>query len=119
MLALSVLGCVLSALKWGWRGALGYAVGAVISIWNYGRLEALADAISRQYAPQPEGAPSAAPRTPRAALGLVLRYALVVLALYVIVKYLGVNVMAALIGLFTGFVAVFAEALIAHAGNKQ
>jgi hypothetical protein len=49
----------------------------------------------------------------------VLRYALVVLALYVIVKYLGVNVMAALIGLFTGFVAVFAEALIAHAGNKQ
>ena len=115
MYPIGAAGVVLAFLKAGWRGGLGFLIGALISAWNYGRLEAIANAITRQYAE--DGAPKRKLGPAAVALTL-LRYGAIVGVLYVIVKYFEVNVMAALIGLFTGLIAVFADSLLTQFGKS-
>jgi hypothetical protein len=120
ILVIGAVATVGAFVRLGWRGALGMAIGALISLWNYGRLERLADAITRPFtatdptSSAPPQAPAARRRRTRAVILTILRYALIVAVLYAIVKYLEVNVMAALLGLFTGTVAVFVNALFEY-----
>ncbi|MCW5983204.1 MAG: ATP synthase subunit I [Bryobacteraceae bacterium] len=96
---LSVAGFALTAWQLGWPWAVGFFLGATVSALNFRWLHGLVDALS-------PGKPK--PKKSFAIL-LPLRYALFLAAGYVIVKYLRVNVMAALVGLFVAVAAVLLE----------
>lgn len=99
MLWLSVAG-TLAAFGWkGWAWALGFLAGAAVSLLNFRWLHQLVAALG-------EGAPR--PRK-RLILFLSLRYLLLGLGGYVIVKISGLNLAAGLIGLLVAAAAVIFE----------
>jgi hypothetical protein len=88
---------------WGWQGArpaLGFLMGAGLSIANFEGLSKLAYAIGGSRSPGPV-----------AAMLIALRYLLIGIALYVIVKILGFAPVVVLSGLLTAFGAVVLEVL--------
>jgi hypothetical protein len=96
---LSVAGFALTAWALGWPWALGFFVGATVSALNFRWLHGLVDSLS----------PGARRAKKGMAILLPFRYVLLVGIGYVIVKYLGVNIMAALVGLFVAVAAVLLE----------
>lgn len=99
---LAFAGTVLSAAQWGWRGAAGFAFGALASWLNFRWIKRLVDSLGE------------APKTRRAAAFAVLlglRYLLLGAAGYVMLKFFGVNLLATLAGLLSVVAAVIFEAL--------
>ncbi|HTM47825.1 MAG TPA: ATP synthase subunit I [Bryobacteraceae bacterium] len=88
----------------GWRAGLGFLLGALISYLNFRWLKRTVDALGAL-----EGAktPSA-----RVAVLLGLRYLLLGLGAYAIVKFSEISLTAALVGLFMPALAVILEILI-------
>ena len=99
---------VLGAAVWlgvaGWRGGLGFLLGGLISYANFRWLKRTVDSLGQAAAAKP-------PRA-RVAVFLGLRYLLLGLGGYVIVKYSEISLTAALVGLFAPTGAVILEILI-------
>jgi len=95
--AAGTLGFLITA---GWRNALGFACGAVISHFNFGLWKRIAAAVGEQ-GPQ---APSDAK-----AVTLGIRYLLIGGAVFVIIKVLDVSPLAVLGGLLVTVAAVLTE----------
>jgi len=103
-LALTVLGAGLYFAMGGWRGCLGFLLGSLIAFANLRWLKrtvyALGDAA--------EGKPPKA----RVAVFLGLRYLLMGLAAYAILRFSEISLTACLVGLFVPTAAVVLEILI-------
>lgn len=95
-----IAGACFVLAKQGTRPALGFLMGAALSILNFEGLAKLVEAIGGY-------------RKPGLAAGMLiaLRYALIACALYVILGLLGFAPVAVLAGLLTAFGAVFLEVL--------
>jgi hypothetical protein len=83
----------------GWRSAVGFALGALASFGNLWLYEKL----TRRIAPSPAGEQ---PKKPWQAGAFILRYLVMILVAYAIVKTLGVNALAVILGLLTSTAAV-------------
>jgi hypothetical protein len=101
MVWLSAAGAVAAAWRAGWPWAAGLLIGAAASAVNFRWLHQFANAIG----------PGRRPSNKRLGLFLSLRYLIFGAVAYVIVKYLKVNLMAALVGLFAAVAAVLLEML--------
>jgi hypothetical protein len=101
MLWLSLAGAIAAWYFKGWQQGLGFLAGAMVSLLNFHWLHQLVASLG-------EGG-----RRPRKRLlaFLSLRYLLLGVGAYVIVKFLGLNLAAALIGLFVAAAAVILEIL--------
>ena len=99
MLWLSLAGAVVASGWKGWEWGLGFLAGAAVSLLNFRWLHQLVAALG-------EGA-----RRPRKRLVLFLslRYLLLGLGGYVIVRFFGLNLAAGLIGLLVAAAAVILE----------
>lgn len=85
--------------------ALGFALGAIGSWWNYAHLVKAVTTLTRSAAEQ------TAPGAGRMVAGLFLRIAVVGGGAIVILKYSKVNLMALLVGLFASCIAICVEIL--------
>jgi hypothetical protein len=99
-LAIGLLGTIIVLLEWGLRPAAGFLAGAALSALNFRGLSILANALGGTARP---GA--------LAAVLIALRYVLIGLAIYVIVRFLGVTPVAVIWGLLAAFAAVILEIL--------
>jgi hypothetical protein len=99
MLWLSVAGTVAAWLLQGWQSSLGFLAGALASLANFRWLHQMTASLG-------EGAPR--PRK-RLLVFFLLRYLLLGLGGYVIVRVFGLNLAAALLGLFVAIAAVILE----------
>lgn len=99
MVWIGVAGFAVAAWARGWPWALGFFIGATVSALNFRWLHGLVDALSPG-APKPKR---------NFTMFLPLRYVLFLGVGYVIVKYLKVDVLAALVGLFVAVAAVLLE----------
>jgi hypothetical protein len=99
MLMLSAGGSVAALVLYGWQWSLGYLAGAIASLANFRWLHQLTASLDG--------------RRPRKRLlvFLLLRYFLLGLGGYVIVKFFGLNLVAALVGLLVAAGAVIFEIL--------
>jgi hypothetical protein len=97
-----VLGFVSYLRLEGPRSALGFVLGAAISIGNLWLFDWLADAI----------APSSSARKPWQAGAFVGRYLILFTGGYVIVKALGINPLPVVLGLFASTAAVLLSSAI-------
>ncbi len=79
----------------GWRNALGFACGAIIAHFNFGLWQQIAGALSSQ-------------ASPSMAL-LAMRYLLIGVATFVIMKVLGVSALPVIAGLLVTAAAVLVE----------
>lgn len=86
-----------------WRVAVAFLLGAVASFLNFRWLEKLVDALSGSRLGETR------PRWGRFAVILGLRYLLLCLGAYVILKYTTLSLPAALAGLFISVAAVIVE----------
>jgi hypothetical protein len=103
-LALGGLGTVLAALWWGWRGALGVALGTVLSWINFRWLKGGVHAFGKAAT---ELAGSEAARVPkRAFVKFIGRFALLLVAVYVILTRSWVPPVAFFAGLFASAAGV-------------
>jgi ATP synthase I chain len=103
-LCFGLLGFVAYFAYEGWRSAAGFALGALGSfgnLWLYERL-------TRGIEPAP---PSEPPKKPWQAAVFIARYLVMVLVAYAIVKALGVNALAVILGLLTSTAAVLASTI--------
>ncbi len=100
MLWLSIGGAA-ALLLWGWQWSLGFLAGALASLLNFRWLHQVTASLG----------PDAARPRKRLLLFLLLRYALLVLCGYGIVVIFGLNLAAALLGLFVAVAAVILEIL--------
>jgi len=103
-LALGGLGTALAAWRWGWRGGLGVALGAVLSWINFrwlkGGVQALGKTATQQTGPE-------AARVPKGALvKFIGRFALLLVAVYVILARSWVPPVAFFAGLFASAAGV-------------
>jgi len=96
---LGAAGTAAAFVAYGWRHGLGFLAGALASLANFRWLHQLAGSL---------GAGGQRLRR-RVMWFLVLRYALAGAAGYVIVKFFGLSLPAALAGLFVAVAAVLAE----------
>lgn len=101
MLWLSVAGTIAAWYFKGWQQGLGFLAGAMVSLLNFYWLHQLVASL---------GPGGRRPRK-RVLVFLSLRYLLLGAVGYVIVKYLGLNLAAALSGLFVAAAAVILEIL--------
>ncbi len=99
MLWLSAGGAAAVLLLYSWRHGLAFLAGALASLANFRWLHQLAASL---------GAGARRPRR-RVLLFLLFRYLLLGLCGYVIVKIFGLNLAAALLGLFVAVAAVILE----------
>ncbi|MEX2262189.1 MAG: ATP synthase subunit I [Bryobacteraceae bacterium] len=103
MLALALGGTAACFAVGGWPWGIGFALGAGVSWLNFRWLKRVVDHL---------GAASEGVRTPKKMAVLVgLRYLILGLAAYVIVKYSTLSLTAALIGLFVSVAAIILEIL--------
>jgi hypothetical protein len=103
-LALTVLGAAVYFVKAGWRGGCGFLLGGLISVLNFHWIKRTVYALG-------EAAGGKPPRA-RVAVFLGLRYVLLGLGAYVILKFSEISLQAALVGLFVPAAAVILEILI-------
>jgi hypothetical protein len=101
MLWLSLGGALAAGLLGGWQWGLGFLAGGLASYGNFHWLHRLTASI---------GATTRGPRK-QMVVFFCLRYLLLGLGGYVIVKIFGLNLVAALLGLFTAAAAVLVEIL--------
>jgi hypothetical protein len=101
MLWLSVAGTVVAWFLQGWQWSLGFLAGALASLANFYWLHQLTASLGT-------GAPR--PRR-RVLVFLALRYVLLGLCGYVIVKIFGLSLAAALLGLLVAVAAAILEVL--------
>ena len=107
MLGVAVPGVAAAFLLKGWRGALGFLLGAGLSVLSFRRIVSVVTGIAKAAASQGQEPPT----KPSVRLA-VLRYLALAAVVYVIVKYFEVNLMAALLGLFVVVAAVLVEILL-------
>ena len=100
-LALASVGTVAVFLAQGSRGGIGFLCGAIISLLNFRWWKSLVNAL---------GATQAVPIRGKAVI-LGFRYLLIGGAIYVIVRYLEVSLVAILVGLFVSIAAAIIEIL--------
>jgi hypothetical protein len=98
MLGLAVGGTAAAFFLGGWRSGLGFLAGALASLANFRWLHQLTASLG-----------GTAPPRKRLLAFLGLRYLLLVLCGYVIVKFFGFSLTAALLGLFVAIAAVIFE----------
>ena len=96
ILALAALGAVAAFIRVGWRAALGFAFGALLSWISLRLWKRTANSI---------GSTPSAP----SAVFLGLRYLLLGGIVFVIIKFLEVSVLAILAGLFVSVAAILLE----------
>jgi hypothetical protein len=101
---MSAAGVAAYSVAGGWRAGLGFLLGALISYLNFRWLKRTVDALGALAGAKP---PSA-----RVAVLLGLRYLLLGLGAYAIVKFSEISLTAALVGLFMPALAVILEILI-------
>lgn len=106
MILVAAAGAAGAAAWRGWRAALLFVVGAGASALNFSWLRQMVGSLG----------PDARPTRKRIYVWFSLRYLLLGVAAYVIVKLFGVNAIAALAGLFVPVAAVIFEILyeLAH-----
>lgn len=100
MAATAVAGTAAAVFLGGWRAAGGFLLGAVLSWLNFHWLKRLVDSL---------GAASGNPPKARAAVFLGLRYALLALIAYAILKLSALSLPALLAGFFVAVAAVIFE----------
>jgi len=103
-LALTAIGAAAYFAIGGWRGGLGFLLGALIALANFRWLRRTVDALGDATAGKP-------PRA-RVAVFLGLRYLLMGLAAYAILRFSEISLTACLVGLFVPTAAVVLEILI-------
>ena len=88
----------------GWRGGCGFLLGAIVSYLNFRWLKRTVNALGETVGGKP----------PRAWVAVVLglRYLLLGLGAYAIVRFSEISLTAALVGLFVSTAAVILEILI-------
>jgi len=91
------IGLLVMLINAGWRSALGFLCGAVIAHFNFGLWKRITSSIG-----------SDAPSDTKAVV-LGLRYLLIAGAVFVIIKVLGVSVLAVVAGLLVPVAAVLVE----------
>jgi len=99
-LAVSLTGTIAVLLEYDLRTAVGFMLGAALSILNFRGLSMLVNVVGGTAKP---GA--------LAAVLIALRYLLIGCAIYVIVRFLGVTPAAVVWGLLAAFAAVILEIL--------
>lgn len=99
MLWLGGAGAVVAGLLQGWQGGLGFLAGSIAALANFRWLHHLVVSLG----------PDAERPRKRIFLLLILRYALLGLGGYVIVKFFRLSLAAALLGLFVAVAAVLLE----------
>jgi hypothetical protein len=103
-LGMIVIGAAIWWAVAGWRGGSGFLLGGLISYFNFRWLKRTVDSLGQ--------APGAKPPRASVAVFLGLRYLLLGLGGYAIVKYSEISLTAALVGLFVPTGAVILEILI-------
>ena len=98
--ALAAAGCLVCLVLRGWKWALAYLLGAAASYLNFRWLKRVVDVL---------GAALTARPSPKFAILIGLRYALLATGAYVIVNFTSLSLSAALIGLFVPVAAVILE----------
>jgi hypothetical protein len=99
--AIGLLGTVIAAVKFGIRSGSGFAAGVLMSLFSFHTFRGVADSLG-----------GAGNRRAAAFASLfVMRFGLIGGAIYVIVNYLEVSLMALLAGLFVSVAAVLVEIL--------
>ena len=92
---------------WGWRMAAGVIGGGVLSAISYRVLRRAVDAIG----PPPPGHEWRRPSAAKVTVGLLLRYALLLAAGYVIIARLHLHPLGVLVGVSAVFIAAMVEAV--------
>jgi hypothetical protein len=100
MFALAVAGAIACFAWGGWAWLAGWLLGSAASVLNFRLLRRAVFAL---------GSDSAKPRV---AVGFAVRYLLLGVGGYVILKYTAISLLAALAGLFVSAAAVIVEILI-------
>jgi hypothetical protein len=103
-LALIVLGAAVYFIIVGWRGGSGFLLGGLISYLNFQWIKKTVYALGETAVGKP-------PRA-KVAVFLGLRYLLLGLGAYAILKFSEISLSAALVGLFAPAAAVILEILI-------
>ena len=103
-LILTASGAAIYFAMAGWRGGCGFLLGAIASYLNFRWLKRTVNALGETVGGKP----------PRAWVAVVLglRYLLLGLGAYAILKYSEISLTAALVGLFVSTAAVILEILI-------
>jgi hypothetical protein len=105
-LALGAAGSVAAGWRWGWRGALGLAIGAILSWLNFRWLKGSVLAFGRAATVTSDENPQAA-RAPKSAYFKFFgRFVLLLIAVYVILTHSAFPAVALLAGLFASAAAV-------------
>jgi hypothetical protein len=91
--ALGCAGAVFAGMRWGWKSGAGFLLGAALSYLSFWRWRRITDALGT--------APTA-----RGAVGMIVRFFLLIGLAYVIIKYLNVSPVAVLTGLLAAGVSV-------------
>lgn len=100
MLALMIAGMAGAAWIAGWRGLVGFFLGAAVSYFYFRWIKQVADAM----------APGARPPRKRIVIFLVLRYAIFGASGYFLVRHhMGISLKAALAGLSVSVAAILIE----------
>lgn len=97
---LTIVGASVSEWWGGPRWALGFTLGAVASYWNFRALKNIVDRLAQPNAPG------------RGIRRVLLRFLLLGLGAFAILRYSELNVLAALTGLFVSAAAVILEILL-------
>jgi hypothetical protein len=103
-LAITGAGAAIYFAMAGWRGGCGFLLGAIVSYLNFRWLKRTVNALGE----------TAGGKPPRAWVAVVLglRYLLLGLGAYAIVRFSEISLTAALVGLFVSTAAVILEILI-------
>lgn len=96
---LAIVATAVAAVRLGWRDALGFGVGAAVSILNLHWWKRVAAGIGD----------AGNPGRPASAAFLAMRYVLLGAICFVIIKYFGVSYLALIAGLLVSVAAVLVE----------
>jgi ATP synthase I chain len=99
ILGIGMIGTVYASLRLGIRAGSGFAIGVLMSLFSFHTFRGVAESLGG-----PENRRAAA-----FASLFVIRFGLIGAAIYVIVRYLEVSLMALLAGLFASAAAVLVE----------
>ena len=107
ILALGLSGSLALTIVYGWREGVGFLLGASVSYLSFWRWRKVVDAL---------GTPSG---RPRAASVWILRFLAMALLVYGIIRFLEVNLAAAVTGLLVSAAAVLIEIFYEFVLNRK